>query len=292
MSAPSPLQQAAQQVKTVVSHLLMNPDHKGPPAILVEGSCDRDLLSSYLPRPGTHVLKDAGNRKTALEAAEIASSRGIPVLAIVDADHEVVTGSPERTGFDVLTTDLRDLEAMMFMSPAGDRFIAMHLHPDRIAAIEAIKGKSVKEIVVEELSFIGALRTVSQVKRRFLAFSKVRSDRYVDERTIEFDRQSYIRDLLIVSEFKGSVPGLQEDVERMMDQQRPEVLLPGHDLTQLLAKLCRGPLSIDPRSSEYTSRESVERTLRTAFAPEYFRQTRMYASLAAWARNYDLTLSA
>lgn len=292
MSAPSPLQQVAQQVKTVVSHLMMNPDHKGPPAILVEGSCDRDLLSSYLPRSGSHVLKDAGNKKTALDAAEIASSKGIPVLAVVDADHEVVIGSPERAGFDVVTTDLRDLEAMMFMSPAGDRFITMHLHPDHVAAIEAVKGKSVKQIVVEELSFVGALRTVSQVQKRFLSFSKLRTDHYVDECTIELDRHSYFRDLLVVSDFKGSVPRLQEDVQKMIDEQPAEVLLPGHDLTYLLAKLCRGPLSVDPGSSKHTSRESVERTLRTAFAPEYFRETRMYASLASWARNFDLTLSA
>ena len=196
---PNPLQIARQKPSALMSSLMLNPNGSGRPALLVEGSTDKSFLQNFLPRRGPHVLTAAGSKKDALDVAATARTQGINVLAIVDADAEVVVGSPQRQNCDVAVTDLRDIEAMMFMSSAGDRFLSEYLRDEKVLSIEEEQGRPIKHIVLHLLAYVGALRTVSSRDRLMLNFKSLSVEKYVDPGKLRFDEKSYLRDLLGVS---------------------------------------------------------------------------------------------
>ena len=280
------LREAAQQKGALVSRLIMSPDHSGKPAVVVEGSKDLALFRSLLGEPSSYVLVDAGSRTTAIEVVEEVHKRDIPALAIVDSDDELVCGPSQRREAAIITTDLRDIEAMMFMSPVGDRLIADILDPAAVKRIEGERGCPLKEVIISELSVVGAARAVNYREDFRIRFKDVDVCRFLDVNRVRVDEEAYVRALVQASSRRPSFGAFNAAVAQLRESVDPSHLLPGHDLTRLLSALCRGRLGAPGAPTA----DSLELALRVGYSNEYFRQTNLYRRLSAWSGKRNLCL--
>jgi hypothetical protein len=211
-----------------------------------------------------------------------------PTLGIIDRDYRIPLGTLMKSP-NLIWTDLRDLECMMFDSPS---FAAVLGAFGSSKKIEALGGSEwIAAAVRRSAVALGALRFYSQQLRLGTSFQKLELSRVVDKKTLAIDSAKLVAHLNAQQGSTSCVlPTTVGDLakktcsealcERGLSYFQHDLLLcRGHDLMGLLAIGFRSLFG--SRSAAESTRENVEVLFRLNYVA-HFRATSMARAIHEW----------
>ncbi|HLG61603.1 MAG TPA: DUF4435 domain-containing protein [Ktedonosporobacter sp.] len=252
--------------------------------LIVEGDTDGRAYKNFVDENKCQIII-AHNKDNATKALSLLESDNFAgVLAIVDADFDVLEGKVPASE-NLLFTDGHDLEAMIIQSPALEKVLAEFGSESKIANFEKKMGKSVRLILTECGMPVGYLLWVSLREKLSLRFEDLDFDKFIDKETLVVDTGKLVRLVQSRSSQSGSNrPPLDDEIHNKIralkdDSHDPWHVCCGHDLVCILSLGLRkafGTVSEKP--------ENIEKWLRLAYDSSHFCCTRLYASLQQWEK--------
>lgn len=267
--------------------------------LLVEGDDDRKFFRSVLQGVDkVNIVCCWGADTVSSSIAKIDDIRQkssfIPTLGIIDRDYRIALGLLLQSP-NLLATDLRDLECMMFASPT---FQTVLVEFGSDAKINKFGGLAkVAAAAQEAAATVGKVRFLSQAKGLNLSFKDVDLAKIIDRRTLVIDaaelkkhlnaRQGSTGRSLTDEEFAAadSTCAAAKCGEGQPYFSHPLLLCRGHDLMEVLAIACRS--AIGSRSAAESSRENFESFFRIGYVA-HFRNSHLAKAADAWLRNAGL----
>lgn len=220
-----------------------------------------------------------------------------PTLGIIDRDYRIVLGilylSP-----NLLISDLRDIECMMFGSPAFEAVLSEFGSSNKIKAFGG--PTSVVQATINSARQIGKLRFYSQQKGLSVSFQLLDISKVLDRKSLSIDPNALLDHL---NARQGSNGARMSEVclteaddacaQAKCEQQQsyfkhPLLLCRGHDLMEMLAVAFRS--TIGTRSASESSRENIESLFRLSYVA-YFRNSQLATSIESWLKNWNLDTS-
>lgn len=252
---------------------------RGPATIvLVEGGSDERFLSKFVDLGHCEIVI-AQCRANALGALEILRSRRLSgVLCIIDRDYDdvlnVVRNDPE-----IVLTDERDLDSLLFFSPALDRILLEIASRPKVGALMA-KGSNARAIVVDAATELGKFRAASHKTGASLKFKGIKYD-FIDRKTLSISRKKMIETVLsnTTSREAGAIDW-NEQIDKFDGSGLSNSVCCGHDLTRILGKALQS--LIGNLSGRQSTREAVESQLRLSYGVDDFRLTQMCREIKNW----------
>lgn len=249
--------------------------------LIVEGDKDARFYK-HIVDLGKCRITIAQNRENAVQIVTILQGDNFAgLLAIVDADFDTLEGKVF-TSSNIFITDTHDLETMMLKSPALEKLL-MEIGSDaKLGEFVKVRGKDLREALVEEGLTLGYLRWVSLRHGHALKFEGLKYRDFTDLTTLTINQSRLIKTVKNHSRKpKLSDRELQRQIETIRDEKHDKWhVCCGHDLIGILSIGLRK--AIGSRDSKEVEPEIIERGLRLAYESAWFRDTRLYASIKAW----------
>jgi hypothetical protein len=249
--------------------------------LIVEGQTDA-LFYKRLTDSKRCRLIVAHNKENVVEILLILESGNfVGALAIVDADFDLLE-SKVFVSSNIFLTDTHDLETMMLKSPALEKLLSERGSEAKLDKFVIVKGKELREALLEEGLHLGYLRWVSLRYGHALRFEGLKYRAFTDLTTLTIDQSKLIKVVKNHSQkLHLSDQELQQQIEAIRDETHNKWhVCCGHDLIcLLLVGLHKAIGSYDWKEIEP---EILERDLRLAYESAWFRDTRLYASIRAW----------
>lgn len=128
--------------------------------LLVEGSSDSRLFKKLVDQSNCSVTVCHG-RENVLAIVDILEHENFcGFLAVVDADFASLTGENIENE-NVCLTDHNDIECFIIASSSWDNVLIEYGSDAEISGVERRNGKSAKELILEQLAFVGSIRVIS-----------------------------------------------------------------------------------------------------------------------------------
>jgi len=249
--------------------------------LIVEGDKDKRIYGRFIMAEACR-LEVAHSRENAISAALILErERFVGVLAIVDADFDVLE-SRIFSSSNIFITDTHDLETMMLKSPALEKLLMEIGSETKLDEFVKVRGKELREALLEECLNLGYLRLVSLRHGHALKFEGLKYRDFTDLTTLTINQSRLIKTVKNHSQkLKLSDRELQRQIETIRDEKHDKWhVCCGHDLIGILSIGLRK--AIGSRDSKEVEPEIIERSLRLAYESAWFRDTKLYASIKAW----------
>ncbi len=242
--------------------------------LIVEG--DKDALAyGRVVEPTLCRVVPGFGKASALEALGILEGAGTPgIAAVVDSDFSKITGAvpPSPNAF---VTDAHDLETVMIASPALDKVL------EEFGSQRKMRGKDIRQTVLENGQLIGYLRFVSMQDGLNLAFENLPFSAFVDKETMRVDIGGLIKTVKNKSgRHRLDERALKARLQDLVGRHNPLDVCCGHDLIGILSTGLRK--GIGSRNAAEVSTEVLQRSLRLAYEKAHFSTTQLHAGLAAW----------
>jgi hypothetical protein len=263
---------------TALLTMLTKPDTV---AVLVEGAADISAYAPHFQAPPADMVKVNRGRDWVIDATCRLRGEQRTFVGIIDADDDCpLNRRPQHSG--LFTTDLRDLESMMFFGGAGEQVLAQILDPTQVSEFVTARGFDLVHWVTEQVAFTGAVRLANTNNGAALCFRRVDVADYVDRTKIRFLRRKYLAELVRLSPLGPNPSDWAARAENILSRYkgREKLLVHGHDLTTFLSALTTGRFG----TGTAYDREAVELALRSAYTRQAFRQTRLWQDLVAWEK--------
>ncbi len=124
--------------------------------LIVEGTTDEKAYENFIDTEKCRIVAahSKDNAKDAIGMLE--AEHIVGVLAIVDADFDVLNGDTPASA-NILLTDTHDLETMLLQSPALEKLLNEFGSRDKIAW----QDKEIREVLLEAGTPIGYVRWIS-----------------------------------------------------------------------------------------------------------------------------------
>lgn len=256
--------------------------------LLLEGSTDANVYKRFINKDQCETII-AGNKNMAVQVLAILERDSFSgVLAIVDADFDVL-GSNLPLSPNLLFTDAHDLESMITQSPALEHVLSELASQTKMDAFVKKCGKEIRLQLVECARPIGYLRWVSLRENMSLNFSDLNFSDVMRD-SLEVDVIKLIN-LLRSRSYDGSKhksstqPPSNNDIHRRMTLLQDNAhdhwhLCCGHDITGILSFWLRKAIGDMMVKETY-----LEICLRLAYERAYFAKTKLYASIQQWEQN-------
>ena len=216
------------------------------------------------------------------------TARISPTLGVVDRDYRVPLRSLLQSP-NLIASDARDLECMMFGSPSFGAVLSEFGSEKKVAALGG--PGLIAATAIASASTVGRIRYHVYQLRCGTTFQQLELSRIVDRKTLKIDPDELIKHLNARQGVSGHpLPATATDqakdacAKARCDKGLPyfqhELLLcRGHDLMELLAIGFRSLFG--SRSATESSRENVESLFRLNYTA-HFRTTQMAKSIEAW----------
>jgi hypothetical protein len=152
----------------------------------------------------------------------------------------------------------------------------------KLGEFVTVRGKELREAVLEEGLHLGYLRWISLRHGHALKFEGLNYSAFTDRSTLTIDQSKLIVTLKNHSQKHHlSDQELRQQLETIRDEKHDKWhVCCGHDLISILSF---GLLkTIGSRQPNEVKLEIIERSLRLAYESVWFRDTRLYASIKAW----------
>ena len=251
--------------------------------VLVEGESDQAIFEARLLNGATCKIWQMNGREGVLTTINQTRLWNLPgVVAIVDADFDrLVDNALEST--DLFYCDGHDAEIMMSLTNALDEVIRFKADPAKAEAAKAKKAQSLREILLDMGTPIGAAMLIDYENGWNLSFKELEYESFIDARNFLCDEGKLSRALV------KQKPALCIDSRDFANQIRnkvreidnPSELCRGHDFCRIFA-LCFAKGS--PR--EFLTRaKDIEEGLRMVFQRAQFETTELYRKLIDWQTN-------
>lgn len=249
--------------------------------LIVEGDDDAKLFQKFVDELRCRIQPAYGrpNVEEVLAILEADDVRG--VLAIVDADFDILEGRAPASP-NLLRTDSHDVETMMLASPALDHVLREHGEAESIETFETGASTSVREHVLTIAEAFGYLRWHAHREQLAWRFEAFPFERVLHRKTWH----------LLPSQILGELQGHSgtgvldsETVTQALDALRARVpaiwqLCNGHDMVAILAIGLQRVLG--NRNAAEVKPEVLEKDLRLAYEAAYFAETSLCRALRDW----------
>ena len=216
------------------------------------------------------------------------TARISPTLGIVDRDYRVPLGTLLQSP-NLIASDARDLECMMFGSPSFENVLSEFGSAEKVSALGG--SGPIATAAIASASTIGRIRYHTQQLQSGTSFQKLELSKIVDRKTLAIAPDELVKHLNARQGVSGcalpdKLSNLAKDTcaKARCDKGQPyfqhELLLcRGHDLMELLAIGFRSLFG--SRSAAESSRENVKSLFRLNYVA-HFRTTQMGKSIEAW----------
>lgn len=259
--------------------------------IVVEGTTDQRLLLQSLPKSLLANVIPAGSCEAALEVAkEYQHHPAHPKLRLVvfvDRDYQVAINNIDKLP-NVVVTELRDIECMMFDSECFERVTSEFVSEQKLTKARHTLA-SIKKKMAEVTAEVGCVRYASQSLKWNVSFKALNYDKFVTWSDITIDKGRFIRHVngaqtLAAAGDRQTPKHLNVgdyDRARVLADQCPVLSSPllrarGHDLIALLFLGLRKGWG--NKAANDLTPDLLEKTFRIAF-PDVFRNTPTYAAI-------------
>jgi hypothetical protein len=261
--------------------------------LIVEGDDDRRFFRSSLNGVDKvnvlcvwgadnvmHVIREIDRLRPA--------ARISPTLGIVDRDYRVPLGMLLQSP-NLIASDARDFECMMFGSPSLEAVLAEFGSDEKIAALGG--PGAIAAAAIASARTVGRIRYHTQHLRNGTTYQKLDFSKIVDKKTLEIQPVELVKHLNARQGVSGcTLPenvhdqAVESCAKALCDRgnqyfQHDLLVCRGHDLMELLAIGFRSLFG--SRSASESSRENVETLFRLNYIA-HFRATPMARSIEAW----------
>ncbi|WP_217807311.1 DUF4435 domain-containing protein [Methylomagnum ishizawai] len=254
--------------------------HKGS-FLLVEGPDDSKFWKTRISDEECQIVLAEGKNNLLGAIEKLDARRFSGALGIIDDDCDSLE-SWRCPSCNLLVTDGRDLECMLFCSPALERVLAELADPAKIQRFEQKSGVSIRARLVENGLAFGRLRWLDKRQNWGLDFSKkITPSRFIDRKTWVVKRTE-----LLDATFQAA--GLK-DAEQLcalleaLPAADPWLICQGHDLVEIL-RLGLHEEVFGTLKSSY-GKDDIARNLRLAFHTAELALTKLYRDIRGWELN-------
>lgn len=222
------------------------------------------------------------------------NNRKIDALGIIDRDYRIPLETIPNNS-NILLTDLRDLECMMFASPCLGHVL------NELGSLVKLKNAggetSIRTTIVAACKPVAELRYHSHLAKLHLNFQKLNYEKFVDKKTLTVDEGR------LIAHIAG---GQVEDPKKIDNKTAVEakrscasakessgskyftddlLLCRGHDLMTVIALGLRSAWG--SKSASEASVSLVEGHFRVAFV-QHFKLTKLFTNILAWLKSRGL----
>ncbi len=261
--------------------------------LIVEGNNDLKFFSSAIKgKEKVNAVCAWGADNVVQIISEIdkisVNPRIAPALGIIDRDYRIPLGNLKQSP-NLVITDARDLECMMFDSPSLHAVISEFGSDSKVKAFGGVK--SIASTVIASANTVGKIRFhVHQLKKR-TSFQRLDLSKIVDKKTLSVDPSELVKHLnarqdapecqLPATIFDGANDAhAKATCDKGQLYFRHDLLLcRGHDLMELMAIGFRSLFG--SRLASESSRDNVESLFRLN-SVAHFRATPMAKTIEAW----------
>ena len=253
--------------------------------MLLEGLDDIRALESFIDNRCCEIVNSFG-RPNLLEAVSLLDEDGFGgICGIIDPDFSAFIKVKYKSD-NILCADFGDLDMMLFMSSALDKYISNVSDRVLIQAFEEKVGCSIRERILDTASQIGASRVVSLQRNVRVCFRDMKMEEFVDGSTLQLLEEEFYHGLIRRSPnsscgaqqlktWSGAL--IREASRRGLSK---AFLCQGHDVAAMLGLALRSVLG--RRTSSQTWGSEVETGLRLAFSRSEFEITNLYGTMKEW----------
>ncbi len=256
--------------------------------LLVEGETDKKLFEGFI-EPTKCYISIAYGKEKAIEIVSILERSNFSgVLAIVDADFDILEAKYSNL-LNLIFTDTHDIEIMMIEAPSFEKFLREYGSEEKISNFTRKFGHDIRSLIVERTLPIGYLRWISLRENLSFDFQKLEFGKFVNKDTLEVDVQKLIGILQARLRASGEVSkrhictdkAIQEKIEQLASaSHHHSQVCCGHDVVSLLSIGLRKALGSHNANS--MDADHIEASLRLAFEQIHFEKTQLYSSIRDW----------
>jgi hypothetical protein len=249
--------------------------------LLVEGDTDKRLYENFTDKKGC-AIHIAYSKSTALDTLTILEqSKVAGILAIVDADFDILDGKNHLSP-NVFLTDAHDAESTIIQSPALEKLLSEFGSEPKIEEIKRRTGKDIRALLLDGSKTIGYARWISLRKGFALKFEGLDLHKCFDRHTFMIDEMKALDHIRNKSQqLHISAKQIQADIaEIQSDRHDVWHVCCGHDLTMVLSLGLR--VAWGTHDHHEVTQPLIETSLRLAYEYAHFKKTHLYAALQAW----------
>jgi hypothetical protein len=210
-SGAEPTLRGIDHVRDLLDRLRLDRAARARGAVIVEGPGDERILEETLRGLELSFFPVAG-RPNVFRAADELGRLFLPgVICLADTDFDEEASARQDCWF-LIFTDNADLSAMLFFSPALERFLREWASTQKLADIGGVA--SLRARIVQALDLVSRLRRGNALRHGSLAFDKVDFREVIDRGTFELKEQGLLARLAAGSGItRPDVAALAEPVE-------------------------------------------------------------------------------
>jgi hypothetical protein len=250
--------------------------------LVVEGQNDAKVFKRFIDTVSCE-LEIAFGKRNVCEALDLLEDEGFPgVVGVIDSDFDRLTGTSWGLK-NLCVTDVHDLDLMIFLSPALERYLEEYGDVARIK--ERFEGvAAVRMTIIGTCLPIACCRLASERRKLRLRFSGLKHEELVCEETLVMDRDALIAAVVARSGSRCTQVTLTQYMAAEMSRNHdPHQLTSGHDAAAVLGIALRKILG--DRRDVHTWATEVEAGLRLAFDWNALTGTGLYGCPQAWERD-------
>ena len=282
-----------QSVEEMVTEIAMSSDNK--PWLILEGASDKKFFLSRLPGTIRFFVAQGWERVVAL-VNKVEDEKIRAILGVIDRDYREELGI-ELHSDNIVMTDYRDIEVMMFFSGAFRKIVVEKASQDKLLKFPngEINYEKVRKSIVDIAVPIGRFRFYCQKEDINAKFSDSNSDidfsKILDyQKAFNFkSKYSYVEHL------KNKYQKENQHLKKNDWAQAQVLLLPsrlqdekfivsGHDLMEIFGMSLRRKWG--NKNKNEVTREKLEELLRVSYPDEEFKETFFYKKVADWLDRY------
>jgi len=282
-----------QSVEEMVTEIAMSSDNK--PWLILEGASDKKFFLSRLPGTIRFFVAQGWERVVAI-VNKVKDEKIRAILGVIDRDYREELGIELHTD-NIVMTDYRDIEVMMFYSNAFRKIVVEKASQDKLPKFPngEINYEKVRESIVNIAVPIGRFRFHCQKEDINAKFSDSNSDldfsKIIDyQKGFNFkSKYSYVEHLK--NKYQKENQHLKKN-----DWDQAQILLPpfrlqdekfivsGHDLMEIFGMSLRRKWG--NKNKNEVTREKLEELFRVSYPDEEFKETFLYKKIADWLDRY------
>lgn len=250
---------------------------------LVEGESDRKFYKLVLEDDGVYFRQVKG-WKNVVDAVMLANSKSCDgIFGIIDKDYHVLLRDGMTAIPNIIITDENDLEMMLFVSPAYEKFMKVCGSEGKATEIEQCRNT-----IASSAADIGALRFISVRDKLLLVFDGLNLRELVDKSSLSVDKRKLVDKTCARTRSSGTPieacnDTLLANVCAVKEQYSSNFLCNGHDVFELIS-ISMMKMFASSDSSEH-SPDRIFQSLILAYDREDFKQSNMYKSYTALFSN-------
>ena len=182
-----------QSVEEMVTEIAMSSDNK--PWLILEGASDKKFFLSRLPGTIRFFVAQGWERVVAV-VNQVEDEKIRAILGIIDRDYREELGI-ELHSDNIVMTDYRDIEVMMFFSSAFRKIVVEKASQDKLPKFPdgEINYEEVRESIVDIAVPIGKFRFYCQKEEINAKFSDIDFYKFIEYKIFNFNSYSYVEHL-------------------------------------------------------------------------------------------------